>query len=112
MSAPAYQPSDTARAGRLLKPEEAAERLNVSLRFIRRLCHERRLPYTKVGKFVRFDADELEAWITAQRVEPANGEPGDPADVPAEISLRNLVSQASPPTSRSDCRTGNHGARG
>jgi excisionase family DNA binding protein len=31
----------------MLKPEEAAERLNVSLRFIRRLCHERRVPYTK-----------------------------------------------------------------
>jgi excisionase family DNA binding protein len=77
MSAPAYHPSDRAHTGRLLKPEEAAERLNVSLRFIRRLCHERRLPYTKVGKFVRFDADELEAWITAQRVGPANGESGD-----------------------------------
>lgn len=77
MSAPAYHPSDGAHAGRLLKPEEAAERLNVSLRFIRRLCHERRLPYTKVGKFVRFDAEELEAWIAAQRVEPANGEGGD-----------------------------------
>ena len=78
MNAPTYHPSDGAHAGRLLKPEEAAERLNVSLRFILRLCHERRLPYTKVGKFVRFDADELEAWITAQRVEPANGEGGDP----------------------------------
>jgi excisionase family DNA binding protein len=77
MNAPTYHPPDGAHAGRLLKPEEAAERLNVSLRFIRRLCHERRLPYTKVGKFVRFDADELEAWITAQRVEPANGEGGD-----------------------------------
>jgi excisionase family DNA binding protein len=77
MSAPTYHPSDAAHAGRLLKPEEAAERLNVSLRFIRRLCHERRLPYTKVGKFVRFDAEELEAWISAQRVDPANGEGGD-----------------------------------
>ena len=77
MSAPTYHPSDGAHAGRLLKPEEAAERLNVSLRFIWRLCHERRLPYTRVGKFVRFDAEELEAWITAQRVEPANGEGGD-----------------------------------
>jgi excisionase family DNA binding protein len=54
----------------LLKPEEVAERLNVSLRFIRRLCHERRMPYTKVGKFVRFDADELEAWIATQRIVP------------------------------------------
>jgi excisionase family DNA binding protein len=54
----------------LLKPEEAAERLNVSLRFIRRLCHERRVPYTRVGKFVRFDVDELEAWIATRRVVP------------------------------------------
>ena len=61
---------DDPNFSRLLKPEEAAERLNVSLRFIRRLCHERRLPYTKVGKFVRFDADDLEAWIAAHRVEP------------------------------------------
>ena len=77
MSAPTHHPSDTARTGRLLKPEEAAERLNVSLRFIRRLCHERRLPYTKVGKFVRFDAEELEVWISAQRVEPPSGDSGD-----------------------------------
>ena len=54
----------------MLRPEEVAERLNVSLRFIRRLCHERRVPYTKVGKFVRFDADELEAWIMTHRVSP------------------------------------------
>jgi excisionase family DNA binding protein len=54
----------------MLKPEEAAERLNVSLRFIRRLCHERRVPYTRVGKFVRFDVDEFEAWIATRRVVP------------------------------------------
>jgi excisionase family DNA binding protein len=54
----------------MLTPQEAAERLNVTLRFIRRLCHERRVPYTKVGKLVRFDPDELEAWILAQRVVP------------------------------------------
>jgi excisionase family DNA binding protein len=70
MSAPAYHPSASAHAGRLLKPEEAAERLNVSLRFIRRLCHERRVPYTKVGRLVRFDPDELDAWIAAHRIVP------------------------------------------
>jgi len=57
----------------MLTPQEAAERLNVTLRFIRRLCHERRVPYTKVGKFVRFDPDELEAWILAKRVMPRDG---------------------------------------
>jgi excisionase family DNA binding protein len=57
----------------MLKPEEVAEWLNVSLRFIRRLCHERRIPHTKVGKFVRFDTDELEAWIVTHRVVPEAG---------------------------------------
>jgi excisionase family DNA binding protein len=62
--------STQARQRPMLTPQEAAERLNVTLRFIRRLCHERRVPYTKVGKLVRFDPDELEAWILAQRVVP------------------------------------------
>jgi excisionase family DNA binding protein len=77
MAALPSEPLGPSDATRLLTPEDVAERLNVSLRFIRRLCHERRVPYTKIGKFVRFDADELDAWITAQRVEPANGERGD-----------------------------------
>ncbi len=64
------RPADGVHAKPLLRPEEAAERLNVSVRFIRRLCHERRVPYAKVGKFVRFDPDELEAWIVAHRVVP------------------------------------------
>jgi excisionase family DNA binding protein len=54
----------------MLTPEETAERLNVTLRFIRRLCHERRVPYTKVGKLVRFDPDELETWIADHRITP------------------------------------------
>jgi excisionase family DNA binding protein len=62
--------SPSAQGRPMLRPEEVAERLNVSLRFIRRLCHERRVPYTKVGKFVRFDAEELEAWIMTHRVIP------------------------------------------
>ena len=70
MSARRPQRADGVHAKPLLRPEEAAERLNVSVRFIRRLCHERRVPYAKVGKFVRFDPDELEAWIVAHRVVP------------------------------------------
>jgi excisionase family DNA binding protein len=70
MSQAYHNGSGGAQGRRMLRPEEVAERLNVSLRFIRRLCHERRVPYTKVGKFVRFDADELEAWIATQRVVP------------------------------------------
>ncbi|MCP4959211.1 MAG: helix-turn-helix domain-containing protein, partial [bacterium] len=50
----------TARS-QLLTIDEAAERLNVSVRFVRRLVAERRVPYLKIGKFVRFDQDDLDS---------------------------------------------------
>jgi len=40
--------------GRLLTIEEAAERLGVTPRMIRRLTTSRRLPFVKVGRLVRF----------------------------------------------------------
>jgi len=49
----------------------AAERLGVTERFVRRLIEERRVPFYKVGRLVRFDPAELDAWFEAQRVAPA-----------------------------------------
>jgi excisionase family DNA binding protein len=37
-------------------------------RFVRRLIAERRVPFRKIGKFIRFDPHEIEEWIDAQRV--------------------------------------------
>ena len=54
---------------RLLTVEEAAERLGTSVRFVRRLIFERRIPYTKLGRHVRIAASDLDALITAGRVE-------------------------------------------
>lgn len=54
----------------LLTPEEVAERLRTSPRFVRRLIAERRIAFTKVGKFVRIAAVDVEAFIAAGRVEP------------------------------------------
>lgn len=48
--------------------DEAAARLGVSVRFVRRLVAERRIPFVKVGKFVRFDPADLEEWIDDHRV--------------------------------------------
>jgi excisionase family DNA binding protein len=45
----------------------AAERLGVSHRFIRRLVSERRIPYYKIGHYIRFDRDELNDWLCTQR---------------------------------------------
>jgi len=52
----------------LLDVAEVAARLGATVRFVRRLVAERRIPYVKVGKFVRFDPAEVEAWIDDHRV--------------------------------------------
>ena len=53
---------------RLLTLAEAAERLGTSVRFIRRLIAERRIAFVKVGRHVRIDPADLEAFIAAGRV--------------------------------------------
>ena len=53
----------------LLSVEQAAERLGTSVRFVRRLIAERRIAYVKVGRYVRLDPTDVEAFIAASRVE-------------------------------------------
>jgi excisionase family DNA binding protein len=55
----------------LLDVEGLARLLGVSVRFVRRLVEERRIPYVKIGRFVRFDPLAVERWIDGARVEPA-----------------------------------------
>ncbi|MFF1482856.1 excisionase family DNA-binding protein [Streptomyces sp. NPDC058301] len=57
-------------ADRLLSVAEAAERLGVGERFIRRLVSERRIRYVKVGKHVRIADGVLAAYIEEGTVEP------------------------------------------
>jgi excisionase family DNA binding protein len=47
----------------LLTIDDAAARLGVSVRMIRRLVFERRIPYVKVGKYVRFEPGALDEWL-------------------------------------------------
>jgi excisionase family DNA binding protein len=47
-----------------------AERLGVTERHVRRLVAEQRIPYIKVGRFVRFDPVDVENWIGEARVRP------------------------------------------
>jgi excisionase family DNA binding protein len=53
----------------LLSVEQAAERLGTSVRFVRRLVAERRIAYIKVGRHVRLDPTDVEAFIVTSRVE-------------------------------------------
>ena len=54
---------------KLLSPQEAADQLGTSLRFVRRLIFERRIPYTKLGRHIRISASDLDAFIAAGRIE-------------------------------------------
>lgn len=54
----------------LLTVDDAAERLGTPTRFVRRLIAERRIRFHKIGKYVRIDRADLEAFITAGRVDP------------------------------------------
>jgi len=51
----------------LLTIDQLAEHLGVSIRHIRRLVAERRVPYLKVGWLVRFDPAEITAWLDDAR---------------------------------------------
>jgi excisionase family DNA binding protein len=52
----------------LLDTAEVAEALSVTPRRVRRLVAERRIPFVKVGRFVRFEPGELDAWLQQLRV--------------------------------------------
>ncbi len=53
----------------LLCIEEVADRLGVSVRFVRRLVDERRIRFYKIGRYVRFDAADVERFIESGRVD-------------------------------------------
>ena len=47
--------------------EAVAHRLGVETRHVRRLVHERRIPFIKWGHLLRFDPLEIEAWLDGAR---------------------------------------------
>ena len=53
----------------LLTVEQAAERLGTSDRFVRRLIAERRIAYMKLGRHIRIATRDLNAFVSAGRVE-------------------------------------------
>ena len=59
----------------LLTIEAAADRLGVTPRMVRRLVNERRIGFVRVGKFIRFRPDDLDAYLDQnfQPPHPSNG---------------------------------------
>jgi excisionase family DNA binding protein len=54
----------------LLTIKEVAEILGVTERHVRRLVHERRIPYLKWGHLIRFDPADIAEWLEQSRVHP------------------------------------------
>jgi len=54
----------------LLDAEGLARWLGVEVVYVRRLVSERRIPFVKLGKYVRFDPDEVADWVDGLRVQP------------------------------------------
>lgn len=52
-----------------LDVEGAAAYLGTTVRHVRRLVGERRIPYAKLGGKLRFLPPDLDRWLEAQRVE-------------------------------------------
>lgn len=48
---------------RLLRAEDIAEYLQVSIKTLRNWCYREKIPYVKVNGCVRFKLKEIETWI-------------------------------------------------
>ena len=51
----------------LLTIEQIAEHLGVTVRHVRRLVAERRIPYIKWGHLLRFDPADVAEWLESSR---------------------------------------------
>ncbi|MFC6239663.1 helix-turn-helix domain-containing protein [Longivirga aurantiaca] len=62
---------DATTSDALLDVETAALALGTPVRFVRRLVAERRIRFYKIGRYVRIDRRDLDAFIAAGTVEPS-----------------------------------------
>ena len=69
LNSPSTTSTDTGKDP-LLSKAEAAAILGVKERWITHSVAERRLPYVKVGRLVRFRRSDLDAYIASNVVEP------------------------------------------
>ena len=76
-------PTEEVRMATLLSVEDVAVELGTSVRFVRRLVQERRIPFHKIGKHVRIAAEDVSAFVAAARVETSS-----PSTLPSGILAR------------------------
>jgi excisionase family DNA binding protein len=62
--------NDTPNLPRLMTIAEVADHLGVEVRHVRRLVHERRIPFIKWGHLLRFDPADIQKWIDDFKQDP------------------------------------------
>ncbi len=62
--------ADSVCLPRLVDIHEIAGHLGVSVRHVRRLVAERRIPYVKWGNLLRFNPQQISKWLTQRTVDP------------------------------------------
>jgi len=55
------------RNKQLLTPDEVADMIRVARKTVVVMAREGRIPCIRIGRFVRFDAPEIDRWIDSQR---------------------------------------------
>ena len=73
---PSPSPQGDGVRGGLLRVRELAELLNVSQAWVRKGVLERTLPYTKLGRSIRFTPAQVEQILTAGQRPPIRGPVG------------------------------------
>lgn len=55
----------------LLDKEQTCERLNIGRWQLERLIRDREIPFFKVGRLIRFDPADIDAYLAGRRTEAA-----------------------------------------
>jgi excisionase family DNA binding protein len=68
------RPQARVMSTRLLKPDEAAEILGVPKSWVMDAARRDAIPHVRLGRYVRFDPDELERWWRRRAQGPKTNE--------------------------------------
>ena len=58
---------------RYLSPKELSEYLGISIQTIYEWTSQRRIPFVKLSRLVKFDITAIDDWMKSQREEPCKG---------------------------------------
>ena len=58
---------------KLLSPQELSDVLSISIETVYAWTSQKRIPYIKMGRLVRFNMDEVNKWLERQRVKASEG---------------------------------------